>query len=1397
MMEKTINDLYRGSARHRVDAEWAELGRRFPARFRPWLPLFGGMLIVLIAVMAAALAEAGPSAPAALPQQLLVGGFVVALLMLAMALRRQITARAANTAQSRLNRIADDDTPQAFEQTTASGTETAAKNSRPPSRKIAGAGTLTFDTRSKFLHASDEALALLCLEATRFDHRLETVLVRVHPADRARVEAARKRLHAGEDIMYCEYRIVRPDGKECTVRETGSLTPEIGDRPQLAVTVLVDVTEQLRREHLTRRLSRQLAATRNLRKLFIYGAPDVMCAIHRDGRIFNIGGACKRLWNYSSAELRGTDFRLLVHPDDRERTILHLQKGAPGDRVIGFDNRHLRKDGSIVSMQWKAFWSELDGMTFCVGRDIDGERRKQTFEQGKQEILARIASHAALANSLESVCQLYDRNHPGAYTSILLLDESSEHLRHGAAPGLPEEYNRLVDGVRIEPNIGSCCEAILRRSRIISGDIGRDPVWTGARDIALQHGLRACWSTPIISSEGNVLGTFGIYYREPRSPSDEELRNVDSLISIAGIAIDQHHALGRLDTSRQQFTSLFEQHPDSVFAVDRDGRFTLCNSNFLKLTGRPLEHYIGHSIDDAVPKQFRAEAKRHLAMVLDRSTCRGHFGTVDSQGNRIEVDMTTLPIVVAGQVTGAFTVVTDVTPLHLAQEELQRSLKHSIRLSEQLRHLSNSAIEANVRADDEGLLQILIDALRETIGAREAAMVTADTAISTASFTVSPAERQPRWSPHVAQLQECGLHNVESLGQTPTRLTRDQIAAHTGWRAFTRQARGLAPHSGWLGMPLTARDGQNVGFLHLFDPADGEFNADDELVATQFAQMISVAVARRQLIARLQVRDRFFEMSLEPFCIYNLEDHRLIELNDALCQALGRTREYLIKNGMEHLAHADDRAFFHSTVREAYLTGNGGVHQTLYRYLLVDGSWRFIEWSWYVGVDKLLYAVGRDITERQKAEAELAHAMTHDAVTDLPRIEAIEEDLRKRIEFQSNDNVSVMFMDLDRFFSINELMGHATADRVLRAVAQRILQFIPKDGSLGRMSGDEFLAVLPGFTTDQTHEIAEQIRRALLESFAIDGYRIRLSVSIGIAAYPAHGASGMELVRRAQAALVNAKRQGRDAICVFTAEQVHDIQDRQLLGNHLRDAVERNEMVLHYQPQYDAETRRLDGFEALIRWRNPELGLVFPSRFISVAESIGVMPELGQWIIREACRQMREWRDAGHDNFVVSVNVSAQQLLRPGLAELVKNALDEYQLPAHRLEIELTESTAMENVDRTHLTLHALKALGVRLALDDFGTGYSSLAYLKQFQVDKLKIDKSFVRDLPDDANDAAIARTIIGVGHQFRMRVSAEGVETARQRDFLIAIGCDELQGFLFSPGVPAADATRMLAAR
>ncbi|HTD29653.1 MAG TPA: GGDEF domain-containing phosphodiesterase, partial [Xanthomonadaceae bacterium] len=332
---------------------------------------------------------------------------------------------------------------------------------------------------------------------------------------------------------------------------------------------------------------------------------------------------------------------------------------------------------------------------------------------------------------------------------------------------------------------------------------------------------------------------------------------------------------------------------------------------------------------------------------------------------------------------------------------------------------------------------------------------------------------------------------------------------------------------------------------------------------------------------------------------------------------------------------------------------------------------------------------------------------------------------------------------------------------------------------IARFAGDEFVIAATGIDEPSALALAERLRNAVALPIECSDYRLMVTASIGISHSPDHGESAQELLRRAEAAMRRAKRQGRDSVCQFSVGQMQDIEDRLVLGSHLRLAIQRGELTLNYQPQHDARNRALTGFEALLRWKNQELGQVSPARFIPIAEALGLMPEIGGWVVNEACRQTRAWMDRGHRGFNIAVNVSAQQLQRPGLVDQVRDALHRHALPPEALSIELTESSLMENIVRVQGTLAELKALGTKLALDDFGTGYSSLSYLKQFPIDKLKIDQSFVRDLPDDADDATIARTIVAMAHQLRMVVAAEGVETAAQAIFLTGIGCDELQGY------------------
>jgi diguanylate cyclase (GGDEF)-like protein/PAS domain S-box-containing protein len=438
----------------------------------------------------------------------------------------------------------------------------------------------------------------------------------------------------------------------------------------------------------------------------------------------------------------------------------------------------------------------------------------------------------------------------------------------------------------------------------------------------------------------------------------------------------------------------------------------------------------------------------------------------------------------------------------------------------------------------------------------------------------------------------------------------------------------------------------------------------------------------------------------------------------------------------------------------------------------------------------------RDLSEQRRLTAAVANHARHDIVTGLDRYAVLEPRLIGMLA-DAGAFVAVMFVDLDRFHGINEAIGHALGDEVLRSAGARLQTLSGEHVVIGHFASDEFIVVQHGGDGASAELLAENIRNSLAMPFDGHNYRVLLTATIGMSCAPAHGNTALDLLRRAQVAAERGKSLGRDCVCPFLTEDMQDIEDRVAMGGLLRAAAGAGELALHYQPQFATADGRLTGFETLLRWHSPLLGEVAPARFIPIAEALGLMSEIGNWVVREACRQAREWLDAGQRDFTIAVNVSPQQLRRPGLARAVADALHAFRVPGEMIEIELTESSAMENLARVQDELAKLKALGLTLSLDDFGTGYSSLAYLKHFALDKLKIDQSFVRGLPEGELDASIARTIVAVGHDLGLLVAAEGVETAAQAEFLHAIGCDELQGFLLGRPAPATTAASYFDAR
>jgi len=440
---------------------------------------------------------------------------------------------------------------------------------------------------------------------------------------------------------------------------------------------------------------------------------------------------------------------------------------------------------------------------------------------------------------------------------------------------------------------------------------------------------------------------------------------------------------------------------------------------------------------------------------------------------------------------------------------------------------------------------------------------------------------------------------------------------------------------------------------------------------------------------------------------------------------------------------------------------------------------------------------GRDITEQKRAEEQIRHMAHYDALTELPNRMLLHDRIGQAIaQAQRNQEVlAVLFIDLDRFKTVNDSLGHAVGDRLLKTVAGRLESCTRGSDTIARIGGDEFVVLLGDLKEpEDAGHVAQKVLDALAEPLMIDGHELKVTPSVGICAYPHDGQDVETLMRNADTAMYYAKQMGRNNYQFFTQAMTEAAQQRLVIENDLRHAIERGEFLLHYQPQLDLRTGAIIGFEALVRWRHPQRGMVSPSEFIAAAEETGLIGPLGEWVLRQACIEACAWRDAGYPDLQVAVNCSAHQFQREGFVETVDLILRGTGLPASNLELEITESVIVQRSEEVIARFAELDAMGVRISIDDFGTGYSSLSYLKRFAIHQLKIDQSFVRDISSDPDDAAIVSAIIAISHSLGLKVVAEGVETPEQLAFLRSLGCDGAQGYYFSRPVPAEEFTRLL---
>ncbi|MBZ0157729.1 MAG: EAL domain-containing protein [Alphaproteobacteria bacterium] len=610
----------------------------------------------------------------------------------------------------------------------------------------------------------------------------------------------------------------------------------------------------------------------------------------------------------------------------------------------------------------------------------------------------------------------------------------------------------------------------------------------------------------------------------------------------------------------------------------------------------------------------------------------------------------------------------------------------------------------------------------------------------------------------------------------------------------------------WGGGGMSVRlehSGRLYGFLVVSVPAPIVEEDEEELslfqeVARDVAfglyriEMERMRLRALEILRKSEEKYRdLFENAIDP--IFILDDElNFCDVNKRAVELLGYSREEFLRMNLHDIIPPEQ--ILRYEIEREKLQKEGAYEKFVGKMRRQDGSFIDVEVSSSAIIEEGVIVgsrdIVRDITERKRMEEAIRYQAYHDFLTGLPNRMLFMEHLTLELN-QARRNrsmLAVLFMDLDRFKYVNDTLGHAVGDQLIREVAGRLRACMRESDTVARIGGDEFTMLLPQISQpDDAAFTAKKIISILQRPFVIDGHELHISTSTGISTYPGDSENAETLLKNADIAMYHAKELGRNNYQFYNPSMNVRTIERMLLENSLRQTIERSELVLFYQPQVNIRTRQVVHMEALVRWQHPELGMLSPLQFIPLAEETGMIASIDEWVLRTACSQNRAWQEAGYTNLRIAVNLSARQFQQRHFAEKISEILQDTGLSPHSLELEISESSAMQNIEHAFPTLMKLNEMGIRFSIDDFGTGCSSLSYLKKLPIRKLKIDKSFVRGIPQDPDDQAIVNAVIAMAHQLKLEVVAEGVETEEQAAFLHSSGCEDLQGFLFSVPRPS----------
>ena len=928
-------------------------------------------------------------------------------------------------------------------------------------------------------------------------------LATIEPEDRTAIARAFEQAHAANAprSMALEYRIRRPnDGQQRWLQSVGQTTDlDASGRAARALGVTTDITERKQQQALLddslALLQQRKTELEHLSRTINSSPVIAMTWAAAPGWPILYASDNVSQWGHQAADLMrdGTTFQSLLHPDDLER-ITHEVRQVLREQRNHYDQTYRLR---TAHGQWLWIddhtWVERDEhhrvtRVHGVLTDITARRWLEKISHIERDVLASMARGRELPALLTELVLHHEALMPDVLGSVLLLDRTRQTLHLGAAPSLPSDYSTALEGLVIGPMVGSCGTAVFTQQTVVVSDIANDPLWANFAPLALSHGLKACWSVPIVDSKQGVLGTFAMYMREPSRPTQEQLQAIERGAYLAGLVIERDQTAQTVG----QLSLAVEQSPNSIVITNLQGDIEYANQAFFAVSGY--------------------------------------------------------------------------TP-------------------------------------------------------------------------------------------------AEIMGKNPRILKSGKTAAST----YVHMWRALNDGNAWKGEFTNQRK-------------DG----------TEYTESVRISPVQ---------------------------------------QADGRVTHYL--------------------------------------------------------------GIKEDITRQKQAEQQIYRLAYFDVLTGLPNRQLLADRFQQGVNLCNRQKtpLALMFIELDHFKHIHDSLGHSVGDELLVQVARRLESLVRAGDTLSRQGGDEFVLVLPGCGQEEARQVAHKLVEQLGHSFTVGGHDMVVTLSVGISLYPSDGVDFETLSKSADVAMYRAKDEGRNTFRLFTPDMQARSGRTLMLENSLRGAMDRGELELVYQPQTSLANGALVGVEALLRWRHPELGMVSPAEFIPLAETGGQILRIGEWVLRTAAFQLKRWMDEGLDAITVAVNLSAVQFRDAGLTAMVAQALHDTGLPPSCLELELTESAAMNDPLGAVVAMDEISALRVSMSIDDFGTGYSSLSYLKRFKVGKLKIDQSFVRDLTTDPDDKAIVGAIIGLASNLGLRTIAEGVETPGQLAWLRLQGCDEAQGYFFSPPLPPLD--------